>query len=182
MRFKSLIVLLLVVLVGCGSGAKDGISVDDLAIVKVDDENQVVKYGMSRAEAEKVLGKGEKVKNLKNYFKYNSDVMIMYRNEKVVGISIGEETADSYQTSNGLKIGMLKDEIKEIYGSQHLGDNESNLDYAYDSVNKKFLDGSSYPDTLEENQKIYMISAMFDEDGYAYTIMLLDRQMAMQGK
>lgn len=122
MRRGVFVLLFLILLTACGS-SKSGLTVDDLAIVKVDDQKAVIKYGMSRADSEKVLGKGEKM-TIGDSFTYNSGVRIMYRNDKVAGISLTDESADAYETVSGLKIGMLKDEIKEVYGDQHQGDYE----------------------------------------------------------
>lgn len=144
--------------------------------MRVNDEKQIVSYGMSRTAAEKVIGEGEKVG--KNRFSYNDGIRIMYRDEKVVGIGIGEDSKNVYITNKELKIGMLRDEIKEKYGNQNFGENESNLDYAYDSVNGKFLNKDEWLKNDYDGTKVYLISAMFDDNGYAYSIILTDKQMA----
>lgn len=177
LKITTIAVVLLLLLAGCGN-SNNAITVDDLSIHKVGDSKSKVTYGMSRDDAEKVLGRG-KGEGFGSWFTYNSGVQIMYREDKVAGIALREESAGTYETSKGAKVGMLKDELKKIYGDNYLGDHERNLDYAYDTVNKKFLKESESPKTQEENEKTYVISAVFDDNGYAQTIMLLDRRMAM---
>lgn len=171
MRVKSLIVLLFVLLVGCGSGAKDGISVDDLAIVKVDDESQVVKYGMSREEVESVLGQPEE----KYSSKYPSGIDVKYRDDKAVLFSLRQEAGGSYKSVVGAEIGMTKDDIMKIFGEDNVSERESSgsavLSVSYDLKNKKYLDEKlieEYP--AEEYKNILMISIYLDANGKATDI------------
>lgn len=84
MRKTLLVVLFLFVLTACAD-SKDGVTTKDLAIQKVNDHKAIVEYGMSRADAEEVLGKGED-KDIANSVMYSSGVRIMYREDKVAGI------------------------------------------------------------------------------------------------
>ncbi|AIQ45644.1 hypothetical protein R70723_06875 [Paenibacillus sp. FSL R7-0273] len=172
-----LALLLVVVLTACGS-SDAGLTTKDLAIQKVNDDKAVVKYGMSREAAEKVLGQGEKA-GLGDSFSYSSGVRVMYRDDNVAGIYLTEESESAYETAGGMKVGMQSDEIRKIYGDQALSDLEKNLDYAYDSDNKQFIQGTEWAKAFDDDTKIYLISVLFDGEGSADTILLTDRQMAM---
>lgn len=177
MRKTVLVMLFLFVLTACAD-SKDGVTTKDLAIQKVNDHKAIVKYGMSRAEAEEVLGKGED-KDIANSVMYSSGVRIMYREDKVAGITLAEESKDTYETIGGFKIGMSKDNFKQIYGDQYLKEMERNLDYAYDATNKRYLQEKEWVAKAEDDTKIYVISAMFNGKGDADGIVLLDKRMAI---
>lgn len=162
MRVKSLIVLLFVLLVGCGSGAKDGISVDDLAIVKVDDESQVVKYGMSREEVESVLGQPEE----KYSSKYPYGIDVKYREDKIVLLRLTEESEGSFKIFNGAKIGMTKDDVIKLYGEDNVQKSSESLSVYYDTEQKKYLDEKmieEYPP--EEYTNVLMTLIYLDANG-----------------
>lgn len=178
MRKIVLGLLFLFVLTACGDSKGEGLTTKDLAIQKVDDSKAKVQYGMSRTEAEEVLGKGED-KGIANSVAYESGVGIMYREEKVAGITLGKESKDAYETAGGFKIGMSKDEFKQIYGDQYLKDMESNLDYAYDANNKRYLQEKEWVAKSEDDTKIYVISGMFNGKGEADGIVLVDKRMTM---
>lgn len=177
MRKTVLVLLFLFVLTACAN-SKDGVTTKHLAIQKVNDHKAIVEYGMSRAEAEEVLGKGEE-KDIANSVMYSSGVRIMYREDTVAGISLGEESKDAYETVGGFKVGMSKDDFKKIYGEQYLKDMERNLDYAYDSINKRYLQEKEWVAKAEDDTKIYVISAMFNGKGAADGIVLVDKRMAI---
>lgn len=177
MRKIVLGLLFLLVLTACGD-SKDEITTKQLVIQKVNDSKAKVQYGMSRAEAEEVLGKGEE-KGIANAVSYDSGVTIMYREDKVAGMTLGKESKDRYETAGGFQIGMSKDEFKQIYGDQYLKDMESNLDYAYDSNNKRYLQENDWLAKSEDDSKIYMIYAMFDGKGAAKGIGLADKRMTV---
>ncbi|ETT63472.1 hypothetical protein C173_24292 [Paenibacillus sp. FSL R7-277] len=177
MRKTVLVMLFLFVLTACAD-SKDGVTTKDLAIQKVNDHKAVVEYGMSRAEAEEVLGKGED-KDIANSVMYSSGVRIMYREDKVAGITLAEESKDTYKTTGGFKIGMSKDDFKQIYGDQYLKEMERNLDYAYDATNKRYLQEKEWVAKAEDDTKIYVISAMFNGKGEADAVVLVDKRMAI---
>ncbi|MBG9793065.1 hypothetical protein ABD76_11430 [Paenibacillus dendritiformis] len=61
--FRMMLALMVLALVaGCGGNElkPDMMSIEDLSIVKTDDETPKVSCGMKRKDAEKVLGTGEK--------------------------------------------------------------------------------------------------------------------------
>ncbi|TYA10950.1 hypothetical protein FRY98_24590 [Paenibacillus faecis] len=174
-------IVIALLLTGCGGGSS--FSADNLAIRKINDKKQVVRYGMTRTDAEKVLGVGEKQGDgvgARNSYNYESGVVIAYRDDKVVVILLNEGSSDVYETSKGARVGMLKGEIEEMYGENYLKEtNERNLDYIYDSVNKKFIVDSGSMKDLKADNKTYMISSTFNSDGYAETVMLLDREFGV---
>lgn len=177
---KSMLLLLvsLFLVTGCVS-TNANISAEDMAVVKSSDKKAVVKYGMSRSDAENILGKGEKTFL---GFEYNDGVIVMYRDDQVVGVSLSEDSKGIYTTSNNIGIGMLEDDIKKQYGDQYMADQSNGgfLTYYYDTDGKAFLkDKSPTSITQENSQKIYVITIAFDENGYADRIMLLDHLMAV---
>lgn len=173
-----LFIVSLFLVTGCASTSAN-ISAEDLTIIKSIDKNDFVKYGMSRSDAENILGKGEKTFL---GFEYNDGVTIMYRDDQVAGIALSEDAKGIYTTSNNIGIGMLEDDIKKQYGDQYMADQSNGgfLTYYYDTENKAFLkDKSPTSITQENSQKIYVITIAFDENGYADRIMLLDHLMAV---
>ncbi|UQZ36981.1 hypothetical protein C2I18_27680 [Paenibacillus sp. PK3_47] len=176
---KGFLALLFIALLitACGS-SNGGLTTKDLAIRKVDDSKAVVSYGMSRADAESVLGEGEQL-DIGDSFSYSSGVKVMYREDEVAGIYLTEGSEEAYETVDGARIGMNKDAVKGIYGDNYLSDLERNLDYAYDSDNKQFLKEKEWAKTFEDDTKIYLISAFLDGEGSISTIMLTDRKMAL---
>ncbi|OBZ08940.1 hypothetical protein A8L34_22590 [Bacillus sp. FJAT-27264] len=185
MRLKSLIVLLFVLLVGCGSSESfkpDTFSEDDLAIVKVDDEKQIVKYGMSREDAEKILGPSKTDKEL--FPKYDFGVQIIYRDDKVVAIGLTEDSEGVYKSSRGAEVGMKKEGVKKLYSEKYgLSVFEQDLDYIYDSRAKRYLGKvSADQPTKDEGELVdtYLASFRFDDNGDADSIFLSDRLAAVQ--
>ncbi len=74
---------------------------------------------------------------------------------------------------------MLKGKIKKMYGEKHAIDQTPlNLDYAYDSKEGKFLNKIS-PKSEDDAKSTYVISAIFNSDGYAERIMILDSEFAI---
>ncbi|WP_151735699.1 hypothetical protein [Paenibacillus tengchongensis] len=176
---KGTITLLFLVLLLTACGSSDGgFSTKDLAIQKVGDDQAVVRYGMSRVDAESILGEEGELES-GNSFSYSSGVKVMYREDKVAGIYLTEESEGAYETAAGLSSGMNNDDVKKIYGDHYLSDLENNLDYAYDSDSGQYLKETEWAKKFEDDTKIYLISVIFDGQGSARTIMLTDRQMAL---
>lgn len=174
-----LFVIMLIFLAGCSQeGQNPGLTKKDLSIEKVGDSKAKVEYGMERSDVEKVLGKGEKM--TMGIFSYGSGVKIMYRNDKVAGISLDREAVEIYQTPK-IKVGMLKADIKKVYGEEHiLFEAEKNIDYAYDTKEGAYLtQESKRKENAEELEDVLMVFVTFDDNGYAERIMLLDQRMAI---
>lgn len=95
MRRGFLALLFLVVLAACGS-TESSISAEDLAIVKLDKEKEIVSYGMSREEVDKVLGNGEEDKLMLLFINYDSGVSAIFRNGKIVLLYLPTESKGTY--------------------------------------------------------------------------------------
>ncbi|WP_223066420.1 hypothetical protein [Paenibacillus caui] len=154
----------------------DTFSQDDMGIVQIDSGNKVI-YGMSRTEAEDILGTGDK--SALGMIDYKSGVSVFYRDDSVAGIALREHSNGHYKTTRGAEIKMLKGKIKKMYGEKHAIDQTPlNLDYAYDSKEGKFLNKIS-PKSEDDAKSTYVISAIFNSDGYAERIMILDSEFAI---
>ncbi|MBY9077112.1 hypothetical protein KIH86_04105 [Paenibacillus sp. HN-1] len=177
--------LLFLTLMGCSSNkapSADDLAIDKaddvaIAIQRVDDSKQVVQYGMSKEEAEKVLGQAESTN--RSFMTYPDGVIIIYRNDKVCAISLREESSGVYQTENGAEVGMRKDEIIEKYGEQHaMKSTEKNLDYGYDTGDKQYLTEWERS-SKEKMEQQYQWSFSFNDAGVADSIILSDHRAAM---
>jgi len=174
------LLLLFTVLVGCRGGdfKPDSFSASDMCIVGVH-SNEKICYGDTRVKAEKILGSGSK--DLFGYT-YDFGVTLMLRDDIVVGLSLDEGARDVYQTARGAKIGMSKSEIKKLYSNKYAIDvEEHNLDYFYDMKNKKFLGKGTVEGIKASDVSVntFLLSSLFNDDGYASRIMLLDHKYAM---
>lgn len=179
-RYFCLLILLILVLGGCSGSdePKEKFTAEDMGIVRLDN-GQKVYYGMNRAEAEEVLGKGQE--HARGVFDYDSGIAVFYRDDAVVAIRMEEESKGHYQTTRGAEIGMQIDEIKQRYGEQYEpSQSDDILDYFYDYKKGKFLEKNS-PETEEEARNIFIFSSMF-HDGYADTLLFLDSYYASSGK
>lgn len=186
MQMKTMIAVLffLLIVIGCSAGhdfKADTFSKEDMCMLKSDSDKDKICYGMARSDVEKILGAGQPG-GFTNLFEYDAGVSIFYRNDVVAGLSLEEGSKGKYRTSRGAEIGMTKADIKKLYGEKYaLELAEQNLDYFYDSGDRKFLDEISIGtiQTPEEMISTYIFSAMFDETISANRIMLLDKRMAM---
>lgn len=177
--YKMLIVLVLIALTLTGCNSSEGITQKDIGIVKVGDKNAVVQYGMSRSDAEKVLGNGEIVG--KTLTTYDNGVSVVYRDEKVVAIALKEGSKESYTTTSGAKIGMSEDEITKLYSEvEPLRTPQVSMNsYHYNSETGKFLTeedlvGLSARMLPPESDKLYVFFYMFDSLGKINGIQLSD--------
>ncbi|OIB04028.1 hypothetical protein AK95_10470 [Paenibacillus sp. LC231] len=179
-RYFCLLILLILVFGGCSGSdePKEKFTAEDMGIVRLDN-GQKVYYGMNRAEAEEVLGKGQE--HARGVFDYDSGIAVFYRDDAVVAIRMEEESKGHYQTTRGAEIGMQIDEIKQRYGEQYEpSQSDDILDYFYDYKKGKFLEKNS-PETEEEARNIFIFSSMF-HDGYADTLLFMDSYYASSGK
>ncbi|WP_237391736.1 hypothetical protein [Paenibacillus dendrobii] len=157
---------------GCSSGKKtENISKEDLGIIQMDSGKKIV-YGMSREEAEKILGTGEKSDMGK--FKYESGVSIFYRNNSVAAMILDEESEGKYKTTHDVGIGMLKQQVIKAYGENYVpSPSEMNLDYVYDTNMNTFINGYNTI-AAKDADRFYAISSTFDENGNLQRILLFD--------
>ncbi|KHF33416.1 hypothetical protein CM49_04364 [Paenibacillus sp. P1XP2] len=172
-----MLMVLIVILSGCSGGGSAKLSRESIGIKRVDEGGQVT-YGMSRSDAENVLGTGEK----KAFgFEYSDGVSIQYRDDKVVAVVLSEESDGIYQTIDGIKVGMLEDEIKKRYGKKYVNDSKTgSLDYHYDTNKGQFLTREDIKNS-GDSENVFVLSVTFDDNGYAKRIMLLDQRAAKYG-
>jgi len=165
---RVLIGLFAVVLLLTGCGEETTPSVDLMAIRKINDEKQVIQYGMSRTEAEKIVGEG--TPGSYGYTKYKSGVRIGYRNDRVAALAI---FSDDYETGNGVRLGMTKEEVRKIYG--HKAPDFDILSWVYDSETNSYLtDVPASAQDKEAAEKVYIFQVAFDKNGYSTSIILAD--------
>ncbi|MFX3635470.1 MAG: hypothetical protein ACE3L7_04230 [Candidatus Pristimantibacillus sp.] len=167
----------LMLLAGCsngGSGLKE-IKASDLCVTHINLDANIC-YSDDRKKVEVVTGEGEEGFGIN----YNNGISIMYREDRVAGIVLNDESLGIYKTTIGVELGQLKKEIKEQYGTDITVDGVKTLDFFYDSDKANFINPSlDKKDTAEDMEKVYLHSFSFNEEGLASRIMLLDWRMAM---
>jgi len=173
--------MLIIVMAGCSTESikPNTLSVDDLCIHRDDDKKNKVCYGMSRSDAEKVLGTGEK----SIMFKYDYGVGIIYRDDKIVSIALDQDSKNVYNTIRGSKIGNLKEDVLTLYGDKYpiiRTTSPQSLDYVYDIENNKFIGEVSYEKMDKQKLRDHLfVSTVFNEDGYVNRIFLSDLEAIM---
>ncbi|WP_020616135.1 hypothetical protein [Paenibacillus daejeonensis] len=187
MRTKRWIIAGLVLLVtGCGSSAQeeappDAMAADEGCIVRIDDTSKKICYGMKMSEVEAIAGVGEESDRMMAGHEYAGGLKIGYRGDKAVFLTLqGDEVA--YTTARGPGVGTAKEEMKSQYGQQYAIDEAApNLDYFYDMESKTPLgvDTLMKQKTPEAMEQTLVVSAVFDSDGKAKNVMLMDRRMAV---
>ncbi|MEK4061435.1 MULTISPECIES: hypothetical protein [unclassified Paenibacillus] len=179
--------LLLLLLAGCSSGNAEPVTMEpdtfskqDMAIYKAVNSKERVSYGMSRKNAEKVLGTGNK--GIPNSYTYDPGVSVIYRDDKVVSIALRKESQGVYRTARGAEAGMSHAGIKKLYGEKYAIENAENyMDYYYDTETRQLVKSSVQElNSLsgEALRGIHMISTVYDEEGKATIIILMDMQAA----
>lgn len=165
-------------LVGCSSEFKpDTFSEKDFGIHKVNDENAKVHYGMTRFESEKVLGTGEET--YLDSVIYENGVVVSYSNEKVVGLSLNDESRGFYRTSRGVEVGISKEKLLELFGEKYAIETpEGTLDYMYNIEDERLLSADflkSVDKKYEENT--YLFTIFFDTDETIDSLYLIDHRL-----
>lgn len=177
MRRGILALLFLVVLAACGS-TKSSISAEDLSIVKLDKEKEIVSYGMSREEVDKVLGSGEEDKLMPPFINYDSGVSAIFRNGKIVLLYLPTESKGTYGGKRGTEIGMTKAQLKKVYGEKNAVETTKyNLNFYYDTEIKEFLNQESAEEAIKNKDRaklIYCIAFMFDDEGNSDSMQFSD--------
>ena len=178
---KFLLMLVAVVTISaCSSGggefAPDTFSAADMCIVKIENEDEKICYGMDRLEVEEIAGPGEST--IIGSIQYESGLDINYRDDRVALMRMSADSKGVYKTARGSEVWDSKSEIIELYGKKHPWDeSEKNLEYVYDTQKNKFLDRVSGEMSMDE--QTHQFSATFNDQGEAETLMLLDRKMAV---
>lgn len=184
MKFRLSVLLMaisLIVLSACSSpGSKlepDTFSKNDLGIIKVDDPEFKLSYGMNRDDVEKLLGVPKEDENkIKHQSSYDFGIRIMYRDDTVAGIVLEDSSMGIYQTVRGIGVGSTSDQIKEAYGSKYALDDQS---YIFDSKNERFIE--SIPTSGEDPkdlEQIYAMTPTLTDGDIISRIHLLDFRMA----
>ncbi|WP_157793992.1 hypothetical protein [Paenibacillus donghaensis] len=183
MKKVIMLVAMLLTITACNSGndvadqlEPDTFSKQDMAIYKVDNTKGRVSYGMSRKDAEKVLGTGDEATT--NTYTYDSGVGVLYRDDKVVAITLKRESQGVYRTARGAEIGMSTTRITELYGEKHAINGTGNYqEYHYDTETGQFLDEAALlqnPGSKEALRARHIFSAAYDGDNNAIELFLID--------
>lgn len=182
MKFGKILMALFlsaIVLTGCNSSG--GITKKELGVVKVDDKDAIVHYGMTRSDAEKLLGKEKNAGKV--LVSYENGIDVAYREDNVVAIFLKKESEGFYTTTSGARIGMLEYEIKNIYGAKDIISLPSTYTsyYNYSTETKKFLTQEELNELSgklkpPESEKLYILNFNFslDSPGKVEKIMLSD--------
>lgn len=177
------ILLLILTLSGCSGGSEKEddkqFAKEDMGIVKTASGEKVY-FGMKRADAEKVLGKGKDAG--KGRWEYDPGILVFYRNDSVAMITMEKETLSQYKTTRGAEIGMRLEQIRSLYGENDIPDpTGANLNYIYDFKKGEFLD--EYPSVTDEKTKdIVVFSTMFNSSGQADALIMIDVYFQNHGK
>ncbi|KLU55175.1 hypothetical protein EL84_24215 [Paenibacillus sp. VT-400] len=169
-----LVVIMVLIMSACGGGSfkPDEFSKDDMAIIKIETDEKV-KCGMSRLEAEKILGKGEGTTGIVSTLEYASGILIEYREDVVASIKLNGESKGNYKTARGAEVGILKGEVLEKYGHKFvITENSSAIEMKYILNNGEELSESEIEDKKYGLEKSYNASFYFDTSGYADSIIL----------
>ncbi|MBE9913289.1 hypothetical protein G8C92_04435 [Paenibacillus donghaensis] len=157
----------------------DTLSKEDLCIVKDDDSKSKVCFGMSRADAEKVLGTGVK----EMYDKYDYGVSVIYRDGKTVSVIILDaDSKNVYSTIRGLKSGDSKETVLKLYGDKYpiMRETEPHtVDYVYDLKNKKFIGEVSFKNIDRNSYKDHLFFSAEYKDDQVKRIYISDLQGVM---
>jgi outer membrane protein assembly factor BamE (lipoprotein component of BamABCDE complex) len=175
MKLKGLMLILFILLAGCSQNPKDGISEDQLAVIRLDDKVKI-SFGMTRDEVNEKLGvenPGDDV-----FTGYDSGLSVIFREDKVVSITLSEGSEGVYETADGVGVGMTKQETMDVYGDKSRAaqqDPENSLSYIYDTETEEYW--SSHQEVEMEAQNIsglYLINSRFNPDGSLQMISLGD--------
>ncbi|MFS0727114.1 hypothetical protein [Paenibacillus sp. 1P07SE] len=165
---------------GTDQAPVDGMAAEEGCFVKKEPSGEKVCYGMKRSEVELVAGTGEPLEDLLLSYKYAGGIRVSYRGDKAVFLNL--QAGGDYATIRGTTVGTSKNEMKTQYGEAYaLDEAEPNLDYFFDldketPLDQDILKGQRTP---EEMERTLVVSAMFDSNGSADRLMILDRRMAV---
>ncbi|MDO3413039.1 hypothetical protein QWJ34_24965 [Saccharibacillus sp. CPCC 101409] len=171
---------------GCGSGELEfepNVLTDrDMCVVKTEDAKSRICYGTSREEAEKTAGEAQETYDTSSG--YADGLALFYREDRVVGIDLREESIGVYQTARGAKVGMSRDELIGLYGDQYLkvpNQDQLAVNYYYDTENKKLLTDvvEALQNDRDEAGKVRIVSSMLEKDGSSKQIGIIDQKMAI---
>ncbi|MFD0715416.1 hypothetical protein [Paenibacillus sp. GCM10027626] len=180
-----LLLTLAVISAGCSKSESsfepNTFSNQDMCIVKKNDKQAAICYGMTRAKAEEIAGI-EMDSQVAVFSNYSSGLKIFYRDNAVAGVALVEGSEGAYETARGAELGMSRSEIMKLYGEEYaITETERNLDYAYDTTANKFSNKTEAGGKSQgESQSIYLFSSFYSgEEQKAETLFLIDRKMAV---
>lgn len=175
MKLKGLMLFLFILLAGCSQSPKDGISKDQLAVIRLDD-NAKISYGMTRDEVNEKLGvenSGDDV-----FTGYDSGLSVIYREDKVVSITLSEGSEGVYETADGISVGMTEQETMDVYGDESRAtqqEPEDSLSYIYDTETEEYWASHHKVEMEARNvSDLYLINSRFNQDGSILMISLGD--------
>ncbi|MNI89147.1 hypothetical protein D3C73_1465150 [compost metagenome] len=109
---------------------------------------------------------------------YESGASIWYRDDKVVGFMLDDES--DFTTPNGVEVGMKKSKVEKLYGKQFLQtESDRSLDYVYDKSKSEWVTDPSEVKKAEMDNYLH-VNVSFDED-QVNRILLGDERVASLG-
>lgn len=172
-----LVAILFIGLAACSSNGKT-LSEKEISIISTSDDKSKISYGDNRTDVEKILGT-ESDAGSGSLVMYET-ASVWYRNEKVVGLAIDEDSGDAFVTGSGAKIGMKKADIEKAYGKRYITSKGLGIDYIYNTKEKKWLVDPAEIDS-SKLKDYFHISVVF-EDEKVKRIIICDQEAAMLGK
>lgn len=175
---KKIAILLLsgmLLLTGCGTSTK--LSHEEMCVKELDGEGKIC-YGMSRLEAEKIAGEGDK-RAVGDVYRYEKGLTIKYRNNNVVLITLDHNSGNDYeQYPAGIKFDDPIDAVKKRYGKEFdtLNKKPEIIEYVYDMKNgKRVVDINEKRDPdfqkkVKEDPEKYLQYDVVARDGYISTL------------
>ncbi|WP_172195837.1 hypothetical protein [Saccharibacillus qingshengii] len=178
--------LLMGVTAGCGSEEKFEPNVwaeREMCVIKVEDTEADICYGMEREEAEQATGAvAEEDKPTGTM--YADGLRVFYREGKVAAIDLTEPSRGVYRTARGAQVGMTRTELIDLYGDAYMKETgPGHLDYYYDIDAKRLLQDPQKDLAMgseEDLQNTHLISIQLDGDEKAEFISVMDRRRAVR--
>lgn len=181
MRFKFIVIhifLACALLVGCSSVEEmkaDQFYDEDLCVVDTEDSRIKICYGMAREAVEKLLGEGVEM-SLGREYEHGLDVY--YRDDKVSGFILSEDSLGYYETARGLHFKSNIEEITEAYGSTHMLQDPYGYYYVFRIDDKKAMGRNSLKadKSIEDMENVFIIDISVHNERVS-DIWLMDQRL-----
>ena len=174
MKKLTFILLLSVLLTGCSNTNNPNISEKDLFIID-QDSNKKIGLGMKKSEIENILGLSTNTSN--NWYVYDG-IHIAFRNDKVVGLRLLDDSNGRYLTTRTVGVGSPKNKLLEAYGDFLIG---NTLQEQYIDIYIEYTKDGRYKvldkdDRInhENEDNIYIISFIMDIDEVIKSVWIID--------
>lgn len=174
MKKLTFILLLSVLLTGCSNTNNPNISEKDLFIID-QDSNKKIGLGMKKSEIENILGLSTNTSN--NWYVYDG-IHIAFRNDKVVGLRLLDDSNGRYLTTRKVGVGSPKNKLLEAYGDFLIG---NTLQEQYIDIYIEYTKDGRYKvldkdDRInhENEDNIYIISFIMDIDEVIKSVWIID--------